>query len=200
MKRIQKGFTLIELMIVVAIIGILAAVAIPAYQDYIVKSKLTKVTSTLDPIKTALAMYYQENGGFPGVTDSILTGNVGQQPAAGTVWNSLGFSVYPTLPSELNAVYYTPSGVATGSTSGSTFAINLVLTNIKVGTINGQTVSISPTQGTVPASTSTDTFSGTTITGSSAIQWFYGCYSSNGSAVDAIVKRYFNNAGQTLNC
>ena len=195
MKRIQKGFTLIELMIVVAIIGILAAVAIPAYQDYIVKSKLTKVTSTLDPIKTAIAMYYQENGGFPGISDAITgTGT----PTTGSVWNSLGFSVLPTLPSELAAIYYTPSGVV--GTAASTFALNLVLTNIKVGTINGQTVSISPTQGTVPASTSTDTFSGTTITGSSAIQWFYGCYSSNGSAVDAIVKRYFNNAGQTLNC
>lgn len=199
MKRIQKGFTLIELMIVVAIIGILAAVAIPAYQDYIVKSKLTKVTSTLDPIKTAIAMYYQETGGFPGITDSITTGNMGTQPGTGSVWNSLGFSIYPTLPAELNAVYYTPSG-GTAPGPATTFAINLVLTNIKAGTINGQTVSISPTSGTNPTAIATDSFTTTTITGSSAIQWFYGCFSSNTSAVDAIVKRYFNNSGTTLNC
>ena len=65
MKRFLKGFTLIELMIVVAIIGILAAVAIPQYQDYTVKAKLSKVTGIAAPLKTALALYNQEQGGFP---------------------------------------------------------------------------------------------------------------------------------------
>lgn len=60
-KKIQQGFTLIELMIVVAIIGILAAVALPAYQDYTVKAKLASAISTVESIKTAIGVCMQEN-------------------------------------------------------------------------------------------------------------------------------------------
>ncbi len=64
MKRnLQKGFTLIELMIVVAIIGILAAVALPAYQDYTIKAKVANAISSTGALKTAVALCAQEAGG-----------------------------------------------------------------------------------------------------------------------------------------
>jgi type IV pilus assembly protein PilA len=60
MKTLQKGFTLIELMIVVAIIGILAAIAVPAYQDYTIKSKVSETASLMAPTKTALDIAFSE--------------------------------------------------------------------------------------------------------------------------------------------
>lgn len=64
MKR-QQGFTLIELMIVVAIIGILAAIAIPAYQNYTVRAKVSELLSLAGGAETAVATYYQTEGQFP---------------------------------------------------------------------------------------------------------------------------------------
>src|SRR5438128_11310488 len=62
MKRVQQGFTLIELMIVVAIVGILAAIAIPAYTDYIVRAKVSEAVASTGACKTSVAEYIATKG------------------------------------------------------------------------------------------------------------------------------------------
>lgn len=128
MKRMQKGFTLIELMIVVAIIGILAAVAIPQYQDYTVKAKLSKVQATVAPLKTALALYNQETGGFP---------------VAAAPWTSLGLSAAPTATNEVSAFAWT--GAANPVAAGT--GLQLTLSNIKATTIDGGILTMTPALG-----------------------------------------------------
>ena len=74
MKRsMQKGFTLIELMIVVAIIGILAAVALPAYQDYTIRAKVSEVILAASSAKTAVAESAQVNSEMPSGTSVVDT-------------------------------------------------------------------------------------------------------------------------------
>jgi len=65
MKKAQQGFTLIELMIVVAIIGILAAIAIPAYQDYTIRAQVSEGMTLAGGAKTAIAEFYDQRGTFP---------------------------------------------------------------------------------------------------------------------------------------
>ena len=65
MKKVQQGFTLIELMIVVAIIGILAAIAIPAYQDYTIRAQVSEGINLASGAKAAIAEYFMDTGAMP---------------------------------------------------------------------------------------------------------------------------------------
>src|SRR5258705_13617568 len=78
MIKLQKGFTLIELMIVVAVIGILAAVAIPAYQDYIARSQLSEAVSLTAGGKTPMAEYYNDKGQWPAAASDVIGNRAGK--------------------------------------------------------------------------------------------------------------------------
>ncbi len=91
MKK-QQGFTLIELMIVVAIVGILAAIAIPAYQDYIKRSKVSEIAATMGACKTSVTEFFQANNALPADANAAgcdTTANQSQYVAALAVANGV---------------------------------------------------------------------------------------------------------------
>lgn len=90
-KYLERGFTLIELMIVIAIVGILAAVALPAYQDYTVRAKVSEVIMAASPAKTAVAESYQSNGALPPSTLAITS-------QVSTYVSAVGYELVPAVP------------------------------------------------------------------------------------------------------
>ncbi|MBS0457423.1 MAG: pilin [Proteobacteria bacterium] len=134
MNKLQQGFTLIELMIVVAIIAILAAIAIPAYQDYVIRSQVSEGSSLAEGSKTALAEFYSNKGRFPGTnvsagvaTDTSINGNyVTKVTVGGAAGSGVGATgtITVTYGNQANALVATKVLVfkATGAAGSTTWA------------------------------------------------------------------------------
>jgi len=118
MKTMQKGFTLIELMIVVAIIGILAAVAVPAYQDYTVKAKLSEAAALSGAVKTAMEVAFSEGFSLGSIPTTPAT--LGLPLAAGSFSSKY-----------VQSVGYDGNGVVTVTLQNETS----LPTNVRSGTI-----------------------------------------------------------------
>jgi len=114
MKSVQKGFTLIELMIVIAIIGILAAIALPAYQDYTIRAKVSELVVKADACKTSVAEYYQSQGVLPPtIADAGCTGTATQYSGVMTVTNGVITVPVANLPAAAGNFILKPTAGAT---------------------------------------------------------------------------------------
>lgn len=126
----NKGFTLIELMIVVVVIGILASIALPSYTDYILRSKLSEATSELASMRAKLEQYFQDNRTYVG---GCAANTVAPLPSGTKYFNY----ACPTLTA--TAFTVTATGVATQGTGDFVFTIDEANTKATTGVPTGWT-------------------------------------------------------------
>lgn len=109
----NRGFTLIELMITVAIIGILASIAVPSYRDYILRGKIAEATSTLSDLRVRMEQYYQDNRSY-----------VSSGTTCGVAMPTHQYFTFTCANATATTYTLTATGNSTGGMSGFTFTLN----------------------------------------------------------------------------
>ena len=120
-QQAQKGFTLIELMIVVAIIGILAAIAIPAYQDYTCRAKMSEAVNAASPAKTAVSEYYISQNVLPASTATPFETDMDSKYVNSVTWDGSviavtvkGTAIGCGIADDAQAIVMSPFSAANG--------------------------------------------------------------------------------------
>ena len=139
-KAIQKGFTLIELMIVVAIIGILAAIAIPAYSDYTKRAKVTELVTAASACKASVSEYFQAQQAYPTTLDEAGCSSTATAKMSGLTLTGAGVITVTSAISGVGGTYVlTPteaapagSGVLQWSCTASTIIPKYLPANCRV--------------------------------------------------------------------
>jgi type IV pilus assembly protein PilA len=135
MKAFQKGFTLIELMIVVAIIGILAAVALPAYQDYTVRAKMSEVILAMSACRTSITEVYQTGGTPPNANSWGCESGVSSKYVSGLATNTNGIvtATIQNISSDVNGKAVTLAPMVGTAIASSTNDMGKGLTGWRCG-------------------------------------------------------------------
>ena len=128
-QRAQQGFTLIELMIVIAIVGILAAIALPAYQDYTIRARMSEPLALMSEVKTSVSEFYSSENSLPTLVQSGL-----KQPIDSPIVQSLDYTTSGSI------IYISAMVHASIFPTGTDMAFSLSGETTANGTINWECV------------------------------------------------------------